>query len=343
MATPPPPAPLEVVAGLLGHLSLSVAVGVGVTVALLAMPEERGGVVARSTRRLALPAAALVALSAVVNVLASSAKQPTPVTETAGYALVAVGLLLVHWQRSRRLAGGVAVVAVVTAVLPVLPLTAQTMTVDAAMRAALTAVHVLGALFWVGGLVVLAGAGLIGRRSLQHRSADAGEDWSRVWQRFTVVALASVGALIVSGAWLAWTHVGTVTQLVTTTYGRFLAVKLVVVALMLAAGAYNTRVLMPRIAAARRAGDERSVIRLAVEHFPLVVAGEAVLGAVVLTIVGFLRGSARAQAGGSGAGPFDASVLGTGLVLVALVAAGLWAGTRSPRSERSERSVNSPG
>lgn len=328
MAMPPAPAPLEVVSGLLDHLSLSAAVGVGLTVAALAMPEERGGVVAGLVRRLTVPAAAIVVLGALTNVLAGNERGSA---ETAGYAVVTVGLLLMRWQRSRRLAGSVAAAAVVTASIPVLPSTAPT--VDVAMRAALTVLHVVGAAFWVGGLVVLAGAGLLGRRSTVHGSVAAARDWSRVWRRFTVVALFAVGALVISGAWLAWTHVGTPAQLFTTTYGRYLSVKLVAVCLMLVAGAYNTRVLMPKIAAAQRGGDHRSVVHLAVQHFPVVVAGEAVLAVAVLTVVPFLRGSARSQAGWPGAGSFDTSVLGTGVVLVLLVAAGLWAGTRTPRSE----------
>ena len=50
----------------------------------------------------------------------------------------------------------------------------------------------------------------------------------------------------------------------------------------------------------------------------------------VLAVVPFLRGSARGQAGGAAAGPFDLTVFGCGAVLVAITAAALWAGTRVP-------------
>lgn len=342
MSTAAPPAPplVDVVSGVLDHLSLASAVGVGLTVAALAMSEDRGGVVAPRVRGLAMPVGMLVALTVVLHVVVPSTKRQDGVTlaETVGYAMVAIGLLLVWRHPSRWLAGGVAAVAVVTASVPEIPLAAPTL--DVAMRDLLTFAHITGALVWVGGLVVLAAAGLLGRRKRNLAGPNAARDWSQVWERFTVVALFAVGALIVSGSWLAWTHVGTPAQLLTTTYGRYLAIKLVVVALMLAAGCYNTRVLMPKIAEARRSGDERSVIRIAAHHFPVVVAGEAVLGVVVLTVVPFLRGSARTEAGWPRAGSVDASVLGTGLVLIALVAAGLWAGTRVPRSERT---VSPPG
>jgi putative copper export protein len=333
---------LGIATGVVDHLGLGMAVGVGLTAAALAMPEERGGVVAPRVRRLAMPAAALVASAAVLHVVAPTAKHQgaAALTQTAAYALVAIGLLLTWRHSSRWLAGGVAAAAVVTAAIPEIPLTAPTL--DVAMRDLLTFLHITGALVWVGGLVVLSAAGLLGRRNRILATPNTARDWSQVWERFTVVASFAVGALIVSGTWLAWTHVGTPAQLLTTTYGRYLSIKLVVVALMLAAGGYNTRVLMPKIAAARRSGDDRSAIRVAAQHFPVVVAGEAALGVVVLTIVPFLRGSARTQAGWPSAGPFDASVLGTGLVLVALVAAGLWVGTRAPRSERTVSRPGSP-
>jgi len=339
---PPAPALLDVVTGVLDHLGLATAVGVGLTIAALAMPEERGGVVAPRVRRLAVPAAVVVAVAVVLHVVTLSAKPQDGVTlaETVCYALTAIGLLLVWRLPSRWLAGGVAAVAVVAASAGEIPLTAPKL--DVAMRDLLTFVHIVGALVWVGGLVVLAAAGLLGRRTQNLDAPNTSRDWSQVWERFTVVALFAVGALIVSGTWLAWTHVGTPAQLLTTSYGRHLALKLAVVGLMLAAGAYNTRVLMPKIDAARLDGDERSVIRIAAQHFPIVVAGEAALGVVVLTIVPFLRGSARAQAGWPSAGSFDGSVFGTGAVLIALVAASLWAGTRVPRSARTVSPSGSP-
>ena len=69
------------------------------------------------------------------------------------------------------------------------------------------------------------------------------------------LALTAVGAVITSGSWLAWKHVGGVSELITTTYGRFLLVKRLLVFTLIAAGAYNQFLLTPRIArthAARR-------------------------------------------------------------------------------------------
>lgn len=195
---------------------------------------------------------------------------------------------------------------------------------------ALTAVHVIGAVTWVGGLVVLAATAVALRRNRTRDDDDSrvADDWAQIWERFSLVAMIAVGALIVSGTWLAWSHVGTPGQLFTTAYGRALAVKLVLVIVLLCAGGYNVRVLLPRIHALQQGGDRRGVFRLAAQHFPAVVLGEALVAVCVLAVVPFLRGSARAQAGAPAAVSFDLSTFGTGVVLIAVVGAAMWAGTR---------------
>ncbi|MBU3067165.1 CopD family protein [Nocardia sp. NEAU-G5] len=145
--------------------------------------------------------------------------------------------------------------------------------------------------------------------------------------RFGTVAICAVGVLIVSGAWLAWTHIGTPAQMLTTPYGRHLTVKLVMVAAMPVVGTCNSRVLLPGIAAARERGDHAPAGLLALRNFP--VAVEAILAVGVLLVVPFLAGSGRTQAGRPAARAFDPTVFGTGVLLVALVAAALWAGGRA--------------
>nr|WP_255360844.1 CopD family protein [Kutzneria sp. 744] len=117
-------------------------------------------------------------------------------------------------------------------------------------------------------------------------------------------------------------------QLFTTTYGRFLLVKLIIVAAMVAAGAYNQLALTPRIARAHAEGDLGRGFALTLKHFPKVVAVETVLGLAVLTIVPFLSGSARTQAGGPPAPAVDGGVLALGTVLVVMLVASLYASYR---------------
>ncbi|CAN5210498.1 hypothetical protein BH09ACT8_BH09ACT8_57890 [soil metagenome] len=347
------------------YLSLSVSIAIGLTVAALAIPEAHGGVVARRVRALAMPVAVFVAVVAVLRffgtaadtahvgflhafsgevILAALASPPSRGSALGSgvaalialmlFAVVVVGLTSMRRSASRWLAGGVTAVATVAALVPTIP--ASLSPISASARNLLTAVHVLGALFWVGGLVVLATAGMMGRRDKSDDLyvARAAADWNQIWERYSVVALYAVGALIVSGTWLAWSHVGSPVQLFTTSYGRYLAVKLLLVIALLVAGAYNMRVVMPKIRAAEHDHDIRRMFHLAVEHFPVVVVAESVVAFGILVIVPFLRGSARSEAGEASAGPFDLTVFGTGVALVALTAVALWAGTRTPTKVR---------
>ena len=103
-----------------------------------------------------------------------------------------------------------------------------------------------------------------------------------------------MGAVITSGSWLAWKHVGGVSELITTTYGRFLFVKLLLVFTLISAGAYNQFLLTPRIARTHAAGEIGKGFALTLRYFPAIVAVETTLGISVLFIVPFLTGSARA-------------------------------------------------
>ena len=332
---PPPLTGIDVAVQVLYYLGLSSAVGVGLTVAVLTVDFRRGGILVQRVMRMALPLAVLVVVSAVVHVFATPQRDggggidSTVLVQAAGYASVLAAMAWVRLRGNRFAGWALAGCALLTAVVPEMSL--RSFTVDAVATAGLTIVHVAGALVWTGGLLVLALTGLV--RPRRHR-ADAVppltvvDEWRQVWERFSVVAACAVGALLVSGAWLAWSHVGTPMQLLTTSYGRYLAIKLIIVACLIGAGAYNVRILLPHIRTARQAEDTATALRLAARHFPVVVTVEALLITAVLAVVPFLRGSARGEASWPDAGPFDLGVFTVGVVLAALVAGGLWAGTR---------------
>lgn len=184
------------------------------------------------------------------------------------------------------------------------------------LSTALTQVHVLGGTTWIGGLAFLAALGIATRRV-----PGSDDVWAVAWQRFSTLAMVAVGCVLASGLWLLWMHVGTPAQLLTTTYGRFLLVKLALVLVMLVAGALNQLSLLPRIARLRRSAPaDVSLLRLTMRRFPLVVAAEAALGLGVLVIVPFLSGSARKQAGDTGSTAVDAGVLTVGVLFVAMLA-----------------------
>ena len=133
--------------------------------------------------------------------------------------------------------------------------------------------------------------------------------------------------VLVSGLWLTYREVGAWEQFVTTPFGRFLLAKIVPVVGLVAAGAYNQLVLMPKIARAQRAGRVSNVFAYVLVTFPRVVLTEVVLGIGVLAIVPFLNGSARAQAAGHEVeGPvMDGRLFSAGLLLVATLAASFYA------------------
>jgi copper transport protein len=181
-------------------------------------------------------------------------------------------------------------------------------------------IHIISGTVWLGGLVLLAAlAGARGRLS-----RNAGLLWADMWRRFSFVAMICVGAVLISGLWLSWEHVGGIRQLWTTGYGLALLVKILLVLGLVTAGAFNQFWLMPRIAQARRADETASLFHLALRHFPKVVWGEVVLGLAVLGIVPFLSGSARAEAGSSPA-ESSAGVFAAGVALALALAVSLYA------------------
>jgi copper transport protein len=193
--------------------------------------------------------------------------------------VVVAGLLAALFVSSVR--RGLDTVAMVAAPLAVtaslvtpLPTKLRDETFDDVLGAVMTQTHIIGGCTWVGGL---AGLALLSRtrRALGTR---AGLLWARVWQRFSILALTAVGGVIISGSWLTWKHVGNVSEFTTTTYGRFLLVKLPSVLAIVSAGAYNQFLLTPRIAEKHAAGEMGKGFALTLRHFPAVVAVETALG-----------------------------------------------------------------
>ena len=148
-----------------------------------------------------------------------------------------------------------------------------------------------------------------------------------LFQGNSYILVLAVGMVLVSGVWLTYREVGAWGQFVTTPFGRFLLAKIVLVVGLVAAGAYNQLVLMPKIARAQRAGRVSNVFAYVLVTFPRVVLTEVVLGIGVLAIVPFLNGSARSQAVGHEVeGPvMDGRLFSAGLLLVATLAASFYA------------------
>jgi copper transport protein len=248
--------------------------------------------------------------------------------QNALFVVVAVLLvsLFVPAARHRldRVAALAASLALMASLVVSVPTNLDAETLDGALGAVMAQTHIIAGCAWLGGLGGLA----LLARTRRALGTHAGLFWARIWQRFSVLALTAVGAVITSGSWLTWKHVGGVSELATTTYGRFLLIKLLLVLALVSAGAYNQFLLTPRIARTHAAGGISRGFALTLRHFPAVVAVETGLGICVLFIVPFLTGSARAQAGGGAAPTVDGSILALGLLLVATLAATFYAAHR---------------
>ena len=108
----------------------------------------------------------------------------------------------------------------------------------------LLCIHLLGIAFWLGALTPLL---IIVRDGEPSRIAGAAA-------RFGAVAVFVVGGLIAAGAGLLWMLLGGITALWGSAYGRFVLVKLILVACLLGLAAFNKLRLTPRL----RRGDARA-------------------------------------------------------------------------------------
>ncbi|WP_427016091.1 CopD family protein [Pseudarthrobacter sp. P1] len=159
--------------------------------------------------------------------------------------------------------------------------------------------------------------------------AAAAAFWPELWQRFSLLAMVSLGVIILSGGWLTWVHVGSLSQMVTTQYGLVLTAKILVVF-----GAINQLHLIPAINRARAHSQTDSVLALGLGTCRKTVLLEAVLG-----LVPFLSGSARKQAAadaGKGTvdaafGPavFDGSILAMAVAGLAVMALLFWGSAKA--------------
>lgn len=147
--------------------------------------------------------------------------------------------------------------------------------VPATVAVALDALHILGAGVWFGALLALVWAGIPAALRLPH--AHRGGATRALLASFSTPALTGAALLALSGAASAWIQLGTLAALGSAAYGRLLLVKLGVVALVLAAGAWNWRVVQPSLGSPESAGRARSTAGL-----------EALLMALVLLVTAFL-------------------------------------------------------
>jgi uncharacterized membrane protein len=143
------------------------------------------------------------------------------------------------------------------------------------------AVHLLAAGAWLGSLPPLAMLLAAARRQTE-------PSWAAVTavavQRFPLLGLASIGALLASGIVNSWYEVGSLDHLVTTPYGQLVLVKLGLFAAIIAIAAVNRLYLTPRLATT---GAVRRLQRNSMV--------ETALGFAAILAVGFLGAMAPAS------------------------------------------------
>jgi putative copper export protein/mono/diheme cytochrome c family protein len=148
--------------------------------------------------------------------------------------------------------------------------------VDGEIHVVSDALHLLAAGAWLGALVPLA---LLFARAIG--------DWAwlgvarEATRRFSLLGIASVGTLLVTGTVNSWFLVGGVPGLLGTLYGRLLLVKLALFAAMVGIAAVNRRRLTPQL-------HEGVAPTTALKHLRRNALIETALGLAVLAVVGAL-------------------------------------------------------
>jgi copper transport protein len=122
-----------------------------------------------------------------------------------------------------------------------------------ALLAPLDVVHVVAMSAWVGGLVVLVVAVPAATRAIAE-PADRTGVLAQTLTRFSAIALASVGALVATGAAQSIVHLRAFGDLLHTAFGRAVLIKIIIVLGLVGLGALNRRRTVPRLQRAARDG-----------------------------------------------------------------------------------------
>jgi len=141
--------------------------------------------------------------------------------------------------------------------------------------------HLGAASAWIGGLFLLVGLLITGRR--QQTPVWRAFELDSI-RRFSILGMVSVASLTLSGLFNAWLLVGSWRGLVVTGYGLLLSVKLVLFAVMLAFAAINRLWLTPQLASVAPGQPGPTAVRRLTRNTMI----ELALGLMVFAIVGAL-------------------------------------------------------
>jgi copper transport protein len=139
--------------------------------------------------------------------------------------------------------------------------------------------HVLGAGVWLGGVL------LMGRTLTSRRRRGAALDAAPIAIRFSLVAAVALTIVGAAGIALTWTILDAPSELISTSWGRLLILKLLAVGSAAAMGAYNHFIVIPMLEANR--DDEH-----ASDHLRRLVRIEGGILLVVVAITAVFVGAA---------------------------------------------------
>ena len=115
-------------------------------------------------------------------------------------------------------------------------------------------VHVIGAGGWLGSLLMVLLAGI--PVAMRLGAGQRGPAVASLVNAFSPTALVFAGLAGATGVFAAWLHLGSVSALWQTAYGRTLLVKLAILSVVAGTGAYNWLRVKPAL------GDERGAVRM---------------------------------------------------------------------------------
>ncbi len=136
------------------------------------------------------------------------------------------------------------------------------------------AVHVIAASAWLGTLAVLLFAGVPAIIRASHQPFT---DAATMVRTFSPLALFAAAVAIATGAMSAFVHIKAISELWTTPYGKTLSIKLLVVLLTATTGAYNWKVVSPRL------GTEAATL-----HIRRSALAEIIIAATIIAVTAVL-------------------------------------------------------
>ncbi len=154
---------------------------------------------------------------------------------------MAVGLLGEFWLRRSRALGWPALTAAAIAMAASIALSGHAVVSPTAT--AIHALHVIAAGGWIGSLAAVA---LIAVPAvLRSGGDDRHGQIAALVRAFSTSALGFAGVILATGALAAWRNLGAIAELFDSPYGRVLLIKLALLSVAVATGAYNWRRVLP--------------------------------------------------------------------------------------------------